>query len=98
MAKEFIVTACAQLEIDDAVLWYDAINPDLADDLLYQIDVGFQFISERPAAWPPYAEKYRHFIIERFPYAIIYHELRETLEVQAFAHHKRKPLYWQANE
>lgn len=41
--KELIVTDSAQLEIDDAVFWYDAIAPDLADDLLDKIDIGTSF-------------------------------------------------------
>ena len=92
--KELTVTASAQLEIDDAVSWYDAIDPELADDLLDKIDTGYSHIQERPAAWALYAEKYRHFIIDRFPYSIIYHELPDFVEVLAFAHHRRRPLYW----
>lgn len=92
--KELSVTASAQLEIDDALLWYDAITSDLADHLLYQIDLGLQQIALQPSAWPTYAGAYRHYIIQQFPYAIIYHELPNKIEVLAFAHHKRKPLYW----
>lgn len=94
--KELIVTAAAQLEIDDAVDWYDAMAPDLADDLLDKVEIAFRQIQDRPAAWGIYAAKYRHFMLTRFPYAIIYRELPESVEILAFAHYKRKPLYWQA--
>jgi toxin ParE1/3/4 len=96
--KELIVTQSAQFEIDQAIAWYDAIQPDLGDNLLYQIDIGLRHIAERPAAWSSFAEKYRHYIIERFPYAIIYEELPELIEVLAFAHHRRKPLYWSESD
>jgi toxin ParE1/3/4 len=96
--KELIVTQSAQFEIDQAVAWYDAVHPDLGDNLLYQIDLGLRQIAERPEAWSLFAEKYRHYIIARFPYAIIYHELPDFIEVLAFAHHRRKPLYWSVTE
>lgn len=94
MAKELTVTASAQFEIDEAILWYDAINPALADHLLERIETGYSQIQLHPEIGPPYAEKYRHYIIDRFPYAIIYHERADSVEVLAFAHHKREPFYW----
>jgi len=96
--KELVVTASAQLEIESAILWYDAIKLDLADDLLDKIDIGYACITAQPDAWPPYAKKYRHYILERFPYAIIYHERSEFIEVLAFAHHRRQPFYWLSSE
>lgn len=51
MAKELTVTASAQLEIDDAIAWYDAIDPSLADDLLHRIDIGYSHIEQRPSAF-----------------------------------------------
>ena len=37
---------------------------------------------------------YRRIILKRPPYSIIYREETDSIDIVAFAHHKRKPDYW----
>jgi len=94
MAIEFVVTASAQFEIDAAVVWYDSINHEISDRLLSEIDIAFDKILQHPQAWPVFANKYRHYSLQKFPYSIMYTFSGQRIEILAFAHHRRKPLYW----
>ncbi|MBP88756.1 MAG: hypothetical protein CMJ64_18930 [Planctomycetaceae bacterium] len=43
---------------------------------------------------PTYLHGTRRYLLERFPYFVVYRETEEKLQVIAIAHGKRKPGYW----
>jgi len=40
------------------------------------------------------AHKTRRFVLQQFPYAIVYRETVPTIQVLAVAHGRRKPGFW----
>jgi plasmid stabilization system protein ParE len=84
----------AEAEIDEALTYYDAIRPELADELYDLILHGLERISEFPEAWPTLGIGTRRFILRKFPYDLIYRMRNGEPYVLAFAHQHREPGYW----
>jgi len=55
---------------------------------------GIDMIVEAPHRWPAGNHGTRRFILQRFPFAIVYRELPAAIQVLAIAHARRKPGYW----
>lgn len=62
----------ARQELADAVAYYKAISPDLADRLLDAEEAAIRRIEQLPNAWPPLKGGLRRCILDVFPYQIIY--------------------------
>lgn len=38
----------------------------------------------------------RYFVMDRFPYSIVYRHTEDTVTIIAIAHHSRRPGYWES--
>lgn len=61
---------------------------------LTELDGAVERIAETPGQWPVYLQGTRRFLLRKFPFAIIYREVGETIQLVAVAHGRRKPGYW----
>jgi hypothetical protein len=52
------------------------------------------FLIEYPEGGTPYFEGTRRYLMQRFPFSVVYRQKRRTLQIVAVAHSKRKPGYW----
>ena len=50
--------------------------------------------SEAPQRWPKYLHGTRRFVMQRFPFSVVYLDDPELVTIVAVAHSKRKPGYW----
>ena len=50
-----------------------------------------------PLAFPRVEADFRHVIVRKFPYSVIYHPAPAELVVISFFHHRRKPGSWSQN-
>jgi len=85
----------AQIELDEAITYYNYEQPSLGDALLSEVLKALDRIGEYPEAWPKLSSQTRRCIVRRFPYYIIYQVRATEILVVAFAHFHRKPDYWQ---
>lgn len=83
----------AQAELDEAAS-YEARVRALGIDLRKNVESATRRIQEHPDRWPPFEKQTRRFLIRRFPYSVIYLELRDSIWIVAIAHHKHRPGYW----
>jgi len=74
--------------------WYRERNESAAEAFLAELDRALELISEGPMRWPVYLHGTRHFLLRRFPFAVVYRETGETIQIVAIAHGRRKPGYW----
>jgi plasmid stabilization system protein ParE len=74
--------------------WYFARNPILADAFRLELDSAIASIAESPGRWPRIHERFRRYLLHRFPFSVVYIERADFIEVIAVAHHRRKPGYW----
>lgn len=49
-------------------------------------------------AWPVYEEEYRRYLLNHFPYGLIYRIDSELIFIIAVTHLQRKPGYWKTRE
>jgi plasmid stabilization system protein ParE len=89
----------AQAEVDLALAWYAERDPDLPARLLSEIRDTVERLRQFPQASPRIVglvstAPTRRALLRKLPYALIYVELEKELRIVAFAHAKRRPLYW----
>jgi toxin ParE1/3/4 len=84
----------AVAEAQAAAQWYRERNRSAAQAFLAELDLAIKKIGENPEIWPPYVAGTRHFVLQRFPFSVIYRLVPNRVEVVAIAHGRRKPGYW----
>jgi toxin ParE1/3/4 len=87
----------AEAELGEAIDWYESRRAGLGADLLELADQAFARILEAPhqlATWKPGRREYSRFLLERFPYAVLFTYDDTEVVIVAFAHCRRKPGYW----
>ncbi|MFQ5800054.1 MAG: type II toxin-antitoxin system RelE/ParE family toxin [Bacteroidota bacterium] len=84
----------AVAEAQAATEWYRQRSERAADAFLAELDTAVDRIAEAPGRWPAYLRGTRRFLLRRFPFAVVYRKVGETVQVVAVAHGRRKPGYW----
>ena len=84
----------AQIELDDAIEYYNYEVPGLGDAFLTEVLNALDRIGEFPEAWHLCSKQARRCQTRRFPYGIIYQIREHEILVVAIANLHRKPDYW----
>lgn len=87
----------ARREILVAQSWYEDRAPGLGLEFARAVDVAVERIHRTPAAFACLEAQYRHLILRRFPYSIVYHATDAEIVVVSCFHHRRKPSSWLRN-
>lgn len=86
--------ANVEQEVDNAYFWYESQVPGLGEDFLHELDNGLVSIQTMPKAWARVAPGFRRYLLQKFPYGIIYQLNQQSIVVIAVMHMNRKPGYW----
>ena len=84
----------AQIELDDAIDYYNYEAPGLGDAFLIEVLHALNRIGKFPEAWHRNSKRTRRCQTRRFPYGIIYQVLEDEILVVAVANLHRRPDYW----
>jgi len=84
----------ALAELKSAVAWYLERNETAALNFVAEVDRAIDLVIASPGRWPTGARGTRKFVLQRFPFAIVYREKETIVQVLAIAHGHRKPGYW----
>lgn len=84
----------AQLEVDDAVAWYNSQSSELGLKFLDELDKVIRRIVSYPLSCPKIESGLRRGLMARFPYGAIYGIDSGSIIVVAIAHLHRGPKYW----
>jgi toxin ParE1/3/4 len=84
----------ASEEFEAADDWYFAHSVDASTDFLTEVEAGIGAIVQDPHRWPKYLHGTRRFVLQRFPFSIVYLDDPDAVTIIAVAHSKRKPGYW----
>ena len=84
----------AVAEAQAAARWYRERSALAADAFLAELDRAVERIAENPEIYPHYARGTRRYLLQRFPFYLVYREVVGKLEIVAIAHGRRKPGYW----
>ena len=93
-SKPYRLHALAWLEIEGADEWYRQHSEDAAVDFVAEVFRAIRSIREAPHRWPGYLHGTRRYVLDRFPFSIVYLDTPELVKIVAVAHGKRKPGYW----
>ncbi len=84
----------ADLEIEDAVIFYEGCSIGLGDDFLADLEKTLSRINNNPTRYRIIHERARILKMQQFPYAIVYEIHGEIIHILAIMHDRRRPLYW----
>ncbi|MGO9173294.1 MAG: type II toxin-antitoxin system RelE/ParE family toxin [Rhodomicrobium sp.] len=87
-------TLAAELELDEAVAFYEQRAPGLGRQFLLEVANAVALIEEFPEAWPQVSDVDRACRVKRFPYRLVYFIDDRDIVVLAVAHFKRRLQYW----
>jgi toxin ParE1/3/4 len=91
---EITIHPAAEKELEESIDYYASIEKSLALRFWDEFTDGIDKIKHSPDVWALFGKTCRRFLINRFPYAIIYRVKPNSIEIVAVMHLKRKPGYW----
>jgi hypothetical protein len=92
--KKLFLHPLAVKEMLEAKKFYNSKVNGLGDHLFEEIDIAIKLIEETPVTWSTIYKNLHRFILKKFPFAVIYRIKEDPIQVIAFMHQRRKPLYW----
>ena len=84
----------AQAEVEGTGEWYAVRDLSVADRFYDELREAIRLICELPETWPGYLHSTRRYLLDDFPFSLIYREQNDAIQIIALAHHRRKPGYW----
>jgi plasmid stabilization system protein ParE len=92
--KRLRLTPEAELDLDEAHLWYHRQAPRLASDFLTAVNTCLASIRRHPEAHALVDSTMRRALLRRFPYAVFYEIEPVEIVVYAVFHGARDPRAW----
>ena len=93
-AKTFHFHPEARAELREAVFWYRTRDIAIGIEFRHLVQDSVRQVAMAPRRWPEYLHGTRRYVLDRFPFSIIYLDMPEIVNIVAVAHSKRKPGYW----
>ena len=84
----------AEAEYLAALAWYRERSPTAALNFEAEFNLSIEKIREAPGRWPPHMTGCSRFLLHQFPFAIVYQNFLNLIQVLAVAHCHRRPGYW----
>jgi toxin ParE1/3/4 len=84
----------AKFEITEAATYYEGCRDGLGRAFLETVEQGANSILAEPERWRRITGPWRRYLLNRFPYGIIYRVNEGAVFVAAVMHLHRKPGYW----
>ncbi len=84
----------AEAELNQAVDYYNARQPDLGRDFVREVYAAIQNVIAYPNAWTPLSKRTRRCLVNRFPYGVIYQVTDKGIFIIAIMQLNRRPGYW----
>jgi len=81
-------------EIKSSYEWYQYQTEGLGNDFISELESTYEAIVELPNTWPKFGKNCRRFLLNRFPFSVIYRQNNDSIFVVAVMHNSRKPGYW----
>jgi toxin ParE1/3/4 len=91
-----LITSDAEADIEDAVAWYQSLNPGLDTEFTRALEACFWSMRRNPDLYPVAQKNVRRALLRKFPYAVFYFVFDETIVILACFHMRRDPQDWQS--
>ena len=93
-SKQFRFHPEAREDFRDAIRWYRARSVVASAEFRRTVSDAIRHVAQAPHRWPKYLHGTRRFVLDRFPFSVIYLDDPDLVTIIAVAHNKRKPGYW----
>lgn len=90
MSFKLIVKPEAVAEAAAVFAYYARISPRLADRFAKELDACYRFIERDPSALPKRKRDYRHMMVRRFRYRVVYKIVGNDVVVYQVRHTSRR--------
>ena len=90
-----IVRTQADLDVDEALAWYENERPGLAIEFLGELRATFDRLADGPFKYQHLRSGVRRALLKRFPYAVFFIVEDDVVLVTAVLHTSRDPATWQ---
>ena len=94
MIAEVVVTAAAEADYLEGLLWYAKRSQRAAEGFEIAFEQALEEIARAPLQFAFCDQRQRRFLMRRYPYQVVYRIEGGQIVVIATAHAKRKPRYW----
>lgn len=84
----------AMEELREAKVYYNLLQRGLGQQLQAEAHAASQSIANNPLAWQVERGDIRRFVLNRFPYKLLYAIEGDVVVVVAVMHQHRNPDYW----
>jgi hypothetical protein len=81
-------------ELAHSYQWYSRQADGLGDDFLSELELAYIAIEQMPETWPKFHGAFHRYLLQRFPFSVIYRQKTDTIYIIAIMHNSRKPNYW----
>lgn len=88
------LTPEAELDLIEAIRWYDERDQELGDDFLRCVYQCIGSLERNPRLYPIVHRQMRRALVRRFPYQILYEIEIEEIMIYAIYHSARDPEAW----
>ena len=96
MTRELEYLEEALDEAEAAARWYAERSVTAAAAFSSEIDAAEAAILRLPEAWPPFDHGTRRYLLQRFPFSVVYRVEARRILIVAVAHARRRPSYWKS--
>jgi plasmid stabilization system protein ParE len=76
----------ADQELTEATAWYEERSELAAQAFALEIDHAIRAIAQAPLRWPKVKRGERRFVLDRFPYTVLYRVKADHVFITAVAH------------
>lgn len=95
-SKEVEFHEAASLELEAAFAWYLERSERAAMRFAREVERAVISIADAPERFPAGVHSTRRFLLQRFPFVVVYRERPSIIQVVAVAHARRRPNYWKS--
>ena len=81
-------------DIKGSYNWYEERLQGLGSGFLNELEDGYTAIQNFPETWATFHYGFKSYILNRFPFSILYQIMDEKIFIIAVMHNSRKPNYW----
>ncbi|MEA3352707.1 MAG: type II toxin-antitoxin system RelE/ParE family toxin [Campylobacterota bacterium] len=81
-------------DIKGSYEWYEEKLQGLGDSYLDELEDGYTAIQNFPETWATFQYGFKRYILNRFPFSIIYKSTEKEIFIIAVMHNSRRPNYW----
>lgn len=94
MTPRYLIRLAAQVDIEEAALWYEDQRPGLGERFTAELFELIDRIAQFPLQFPVVGRSARRGLLHRFPYAVFFLLEEDTVVVLAVLHQRRDPAIW----